>query len=85
MESGKTVEEVAADFGIYRGNLTRWKREYLRDAEEAFPGMGKLKPENEELGRLKKRGIFISPAEYDTFGYGTTFLKFRQILPPYIN
>jgi transposase len=54
LESGKTVEEVAADLGIYHGNLTRWKREYRRDAEEAFPGMGKLKPEDEELRRLKK-------------------------------
>jgi transposase len=54
LESGKTVEEVATDLGIYYGNLTRWKREYRRDAEEAFPGMGKLKPEDEELRRLKK-------------------------------
>ena len=54
LESGKTVEEVATDLGIYHGNLARWKREYRRDAEEAFPGMGKLKPEDEELRRLKK-------------------------------
>jgi transposase len=54
LESGKTVEEVAADLGIYWGNLARWKREYRRDAEEAFPGMGKLKQEDEELRRLKK-------------------------------
>ena len=54
LENGKTVEEVAADLGIYHGNLSRWKQEYRRDAEVAFPGMGKLKPEDEELRRLKK-------------------------------
>lgn len=54
LESGKTVEEVAADLGIYHGNLSRWKREYRRDAEGAFPGMGKMKPEDEELRRLKR-------------------------------
>jgi transposase len=54
LESGKTIEEVSADLGIYHGNLTRWKREYRQDAEEAFPGMGKLKPEDEELRRLKR-------------------------------
>ena len=54
LESGKTTEEVADDLGIYWGNLARWKREYKRDAEEAFPGMGKLKPEDEELRKLKK-------------------------------
>ena len=54
LESGKTVEEVAADLGIYHGNLSRWKREYRRDAEEAFPGMGRLKRGDEELRRLRK-------------------------------
>jgi transposase len=54
LESGKTVEEVAADLGIYHGNLSRWKREYRRDAEGAFPGMGKMKLEDEELRRLKR-------------------------------
>jgi transposase len=54
LESEKTVEEVADNLGIYHGNLTRWKREYRRYAEEAFPGIGKLKPEDEELRRLKK-------------------------------
>jgi transposase len=52
LESGKTVEEVADDLGIYWGNLSRWKREYRKDAEEAFPGMGKLKPVDEELRKL---------------------------------
>jgi transposase len=54
LESGKTVEEVAEDLGIYWGNLSRWKKEYKKDVEGAFPGMGKLKPEDEELRRLKK-------------------------------
>jgi transposase len=54
LESGKTVEEVADDLGIYWGNLSRWKKEYKKDVEGAFPGMGKLKPEDEELRRLKK-------------------------------
>ena len=40
--------------GIYWENLARWKREYKRDAKDAFPGMGKLKPEDEELRKLKK-------------------------------
>jgi len=53
LESGKTVEEVA-DLGIYHGNLSWWKRAYRRDAEGAFLGMGKMKPEDEELRRLKR-------------------------------
>ena len=37
-ESGKTIKEVAENLGIYHGNLSRWKREYERDAGGAFPG-----------------------------------------------
>ena len=54
LESGKTADEVADNLGINSGNLTRWKREYREDAENAFRGKGRLKPEEEELRRLKK-------------------------------
>ena len=54
LESGKTANEVADNLGINSGNLTRWKREYREDAENAFRGKGRLKPEEEELRRLKK-------------------------------
>ena len=54
LESGKTTDEIADDLGISSGNLTRWKREYREDAENAFPGKGRLKPEEEKLRRLIK-------------------------------
>jgi len=54
LESGKTADEVADNLGINSGNLTRWKREYREDAENAFRGKGRLKPEEEEMRRLKK-------------------------------
>ena len=40
LESGKTVEEFAADLRMYYGNLSRLKRENRRDAGEAFSEMG---------------------------------------------
>jgi len=54
LEKGKTVKEVAEDLGISAGNLTRWRREYREDSEHSFPGMGKLKPEDEEMRKLRK-------------------------------
>ena len=54
LESGKSVKEVAEDLGICAGNLARWRREYREDSENAFPGIGKLKPEDEELRKLRK-------------------------------
>ena len=54
LEKGKTVKDVAEDLGISAGNLTRWRREYREDSEHSFPGMGKLKPEDEEMRKLRK-------------------------------
>lgn len=54
-EGGRKVSEVARDLDIHPNVIHRWKREYLGDIEEAFPGKGRMKPEEEELRRIKKR------------------------------
>jgi transposase len=51
----KKVKEVAEDLGLDRGDIYRWIREFNKDAEESFPGKGKLKPEDEELRKLKRQ------------------------------
>ncbi len=33
----------------------RWKNQYIQDKEHSFPGKGKLKPEDEELRRFKRK------------------------------
>lgn len=35
--------------------LQRRKKEYLEDREHAFPGKGRMKPEDVELFQLKRR------------------------------
>ena len=54
LENGKTADEVADNLGINSGNLSRWKREYREDAENAFRGKGRLKEDDEKLRRLMK-------------------------------
>jgi len=39
--SDKTVKEVASDLGIAHSNLRRWRSEYSKREELAFPGHGK--------------------------------------------
>jgi transposase len=34
--------------------IYRWIKQYREDPENAFPGKGKLKPEDEELRRLRR-------------------------------
>jgi len=53
-EHGATAGEVEKRLGIGQGVLSRWKRQLARDGKQAFPGKGHLKPENEELRRLKR-------------------------------
>jgi len=56
LSSGKTVEEVARDLGVSPQNLTRWRKEYRKRGELAFPGHGKesLTPQEEKVRRLQK-------------------------------
>jgi len=54
LESDKSVANIAEDLGISDNTLFLWKKQYLEDARNAFPGKGKLKPEEEEMRRLKK-------------------------------
>ena len=53
-EPGNTNRNVERRLGIGQGVLSRWKRELKGDGQQAFPGKGRLKPENEELRRLKR-------------------------------
>ena len=50
--SGKTATAVAADLGIPRDVLSRWKREAMANNDRAFPGHGN--PRDEEMARLRK-------------------------------
>ena len=52
-EPGITAKDVERRLGIGTGVLSRWKRQLKNDGLQAFPGKGHLKPEDEELRRLK--------------------------------
>jgi len=54
-EGSRTVMEIAEDLGVESRNIYRWLREYNSDPIDSFPGKGKLKPEDEELRKLKRQ------------------------------
>jgi transposase len=64
LESEKSVESIASELGVSSNSLFNWKRKYLEDAKNAFPGKGHLKPEQEEL-RKKDREIARLTMERD--------------------
>lgn len=53
-EPGNTQAGIERDLGISSGIISRWKKELLKNGEQAFPGKGHLKPEDDELRRLKR-------------------------------
>jgi len=53
-EEGKRVSEVARDLGISYNILHLWKRKYLEDKEESFPGKGKLKSTDDYIRQLER-------------------------------
>jgi transposase len=53
-EGGMSLMQVSRDLGVNENSLHKWKKDYLSDQQNAFPGKGRMKPEEEELRRVKK-------------------------------
>ena len=56
LRSEKTIVEIAQDLGIAHSNLNRWRTQYRKNGELAFPGNDKQRHilQEEEIKRLKK-------------------------------
>ena len=63
-EGGMSLIQVSRDLGVNENSLHKWKKDYLSDQQNAFPGKGHLKPEQEEL-RKKDREIARLTMERD--------------------
>lgn len=53
-DRGVSVPQAARDLDVNENVLRRWVRELTADPVDAFPGLGKMKPEQEEIARLQK-------------------------------
>ena len=52
-EPGVSAREIAEDLGISESGLHRWKKALSIDGEQAFPGNGRLKADDEEIRKLR--------------------------------
>jgi len=57
--SGKSARQLERELGIGSGNLSRWKQEFAADGEDAFPGHGRLTPEQERLRQLERENEIL--------------------------
>ena len=53
-KQGYTIAEAARNLGIRANILGRWRQEYMKNQQDAFPGTGRQAGENDELNRLRE-------------------------------
>ena len=58
-EGGLSLAQAAPDLGVRESVLGRWKQQLAEDPEEAFPGKGRLKSQDEELRRLRRENEIL--------------------------
>jgi len=52
--SDKSDSQLEEDLGLGRGCLYNWRKQLEQDGEQAFPGKGRLKPDDEYVRNLEQ-------------------------------
>ena len=53
-ERGVSYAQASQDLGVHVSQLRNWVKAFGDDPQHAFPGHGQMKPEQEEIARLKR-------------------------------
>jgi len=53
-ERGVSVAQAGRDLGVHENVLRKWVKEFGSDPLQAFPGHGQMKPEQQEIERLRR-------------------------------
>ena len=53
-ERGVSVVQASRDLDVGENILRRWIKELTADPGQAFPGQGQVKPEQQEIDRLRR-------------------------------
>ena len=53
-ERGVSAAQAARDLDVHENVLRKWVKEFAADPQHAFPGQGQLKPEQQEIERLRR-------------------------------
>ncbi len=54
LQGGRKASEVARDLDIQENMLYLWKRKYIEDEQESFPGKGNLKDRDAYIRQLER-------------------------------
>lgn len=64
--------QASEDLGVHTSQLRDWVKKFADDPDCAFPGQGKMKPEQLEIARLKREAIKLK-AERDILKKAATY------------
>jgi transposase len=53
-ERGVSYAQASQDLGVHVSQLRNWVKALADDPQQAFPGHGQMKPEQQEIARLKR-------------------------------
>jgi len=53
-ERGVSYAQASQDLGVHVSQLRNWVKAFAEDPQHAFPGHGLMKPEQEEIARLRR-------------------------------
>ena len=53
-ERGVSVAQAARDLDVHENVMRKWVKEFGSDPAQAFPGQGRMKPEQQEIERLRR-------------------------------
>jgi len=59
IDGKEPIRKVAGDLGISENTLHNWKKSYLKNKEQSFPGKGYQTPEDAEITRLRKENAIL--------------------------
>ena len=71
-ERGVSAAQAARDLDVHENVLRKWVKEFSADPQHAFPGQGQMKPEQQEIERLRREVIRLK-AERDILKKATAF------------
>ena len=71
-EPGVSVAQAARDLDVHENVLRKWVKEFGADPVQAFPGHGQMKPEQQEIERLR-REVHKLKAERDILKKAAAF------------
>ncbi len=71
-ERGVAVAQASRDLDVHGNVLRKWARDLATDPGQAFPGQGRMKPEQLEIDRLRREVVKLR-AERDILKKAAAF------------